>query len=80
MLNPNEGRFDLKNAEIVLGVDQDAEILLRLDCAIELCMAKLEILPADVDRAYEAKIAEMLVQTRDSLDSLVVGGLDAIRS
>ncbi len=80
MQDPNEGKLDIESAEIALGVDDDAQILLRLDVAVELCMAKLEITPADVDRAYNAKLGQLLKQTRDSLDSLVVGGLDAIRT
>jgi len=80
MQDPNEGKLDVESAEIALGVDDDAQILLRLDVAVELCMAKLEITPADVDRAYNAKLGQLLKQTRDSLDSLVVGGLDAIRT
>ena len=80
MYDPNEGKLNIEAAEEALGIDDDAQILLRLDVAVELCMAKLEILPADVQRAYEAKVGELLKQTRDSLDSLVVGGLDAIRT
>ena len=80
MYDPNEGKLNIEAAEQALGIDDDAQILLRLDVAVELCMAKLEITPADVDRAYHAKVGQLLRQTRDSLDSLVVGGLDAIRS
>jgi len=80
MHNPNEGKLNIEAAEQMLGVDDDAQILLRLDVALELCMAKLEITNADVDRAYHAKLGQLLKQSRDSLDSLVVGGLDAIRS
>ena len=80
MQNPNTGKLNVPAAEAALGVDDDAQILLRLDVALELCMAKLEITPSDVDRAYHAKLGELLIQTKDSIDSLVVGGLDAIRS
>ena len=80
MQDPNEGQLNVAAAEAALGVDDDSQILIRLDVAIELCMARLEITPKDVDRAYNAKLASLLLQSRDSLDSLVVGGLDAIRS
>lgn len=80
MHDPNQGQLNTEAAESALGVDEDAQILLRFDVAIELCMAKLDITPQDVDRAYKLKLADLLKQSRDSLDSLVVGGLDAIRS
>ena len=80
MHDPNSGRINVDAAEAALGIDDDSQILLRLDVAIELCMVALEITPADVERAYHAKLADLVKQSRDSLDSLVVGGLDAIRT
>ena len=80
MQDPNEGKLNLEAAEAALGIDDEAQILLRLDVAVELCMAQLEITTEDVDRAYRSKVGNLLKQSRDSLDSLVVGGLDAIRT
>jgi len=80
MYDPESGKLDVEAAEIVLGIEEGEKQVLLLNAGLKLVMARLEITEADLQRAYETQLVDLLRSTHEAIDSVVVGGLDAVQS
>ena len=78
MYDPNAGKLDVDAAEQVLGIEPETKQILQMDAALKLVMSKLEITEEDVERAYESSLLELIKSTHATINSVVVGGLDAL--
>ena len=77
MYDPESGRVDIDGAEQALGINDETREYLRMVALISIIKQRLDITDAEVDQQYEIQLKEQLKESRDSINSLVKGGLDA---
>ena len=80
MYDPTKGKLDVESAEALLGIEPETKNILQLSATVKLMMARLEITEEDVELAYESQLLQLLNETAATLNSVVVGGLDALQS
>jgi hypothetical protein len=76
MYDPLHGRVDIEAAETLLGFDDAQREAVRSTALLTIIRERLEITEAEIDMQYEMMLKQVLKETRDSLGSVVRGGLD----
>ena len=76
MYDPDSGRVDIEGAEQALGIDDESRDYLRMVALVNLIKQRLDISDSEIDQQYEIQLREQLKVARDSINSLVKGGLD----
>jgi len=76
LYDPKAGKLDVPGAEEALGIDESSREYLRHVALIRIIQQRLDITEAEVDQQYEEELKQQLRDARDSIESLVRGGLD----
>ena len=76
LFDPNAGRFDLKAAESMLGIDDEQRRLIRLIVAVDLLCAHAGITDEQIDAAYAERVKNDVSDAAASLKSLVGEGFE----
>tara|TARA_R110000744_G_scaffold1725_3_gene6227 strand:+ start:29424 stop:29654 length:231 start_codon:yes stop_codon:yes gene_type:complete len=71
VFNPNGGRFDTNQAELLLGMEEEDMDALRMIVAVDLLCAHVGITDEQLKKAYENKLKAHLLEASDNLRSLV---------
>lgn len=69
--NPNNGRFNVEQAHMLLGMQEDDKEALRMLVAVDLLCAHVGITDEQLRTAYENKLKAHLLEASDNLRSLV---------
>tara|TARA_R110002050_G_scaffold7274_2_gene28429 strand:+ start:34743 stop:34973 length:231 start_codon:yes stop_codon:yes gene_type:complete len=69
--NPNGGRFDVEQAHLLLGMEEEDKEALRILVAVDLLCAHVGITDDQLKTAYENKLKAHLLEASDNLRSLV---------
>ena len=76
MYDPETGKIDIEGAELALGIDEEAKVYYRNMAILHIIKDRLEISEAEIQQQYEQTLKAQLREARDSIESLVRGGLD----
>ena len=77
LYDPNARRFDLKAAEMMLGIDETERRNIRLSVAVDLLLAHAGITEEQLMKAYIQRIKNDVSDTAATLSSLVGTGFDS---
>lgn len=75
MLNPLDGRVKIEDAESALGIDDEGKELLKQVSLLRLIRLRLGITDAEIEAQYEADLKAQIIETSNSLSSLIHGGI-----
>lgn len=70
MDDPNAGRFDLQEAERLLGIQEEERRLVRLIVSVDMLLAHVGITPDQIQNAYSERVRNDLLDAASSLKTV----------